>query len=143
MTSADRALADTAALSAAPAPDDRCPCLSGETYAGCCGKYHAGAQTAPTAVALMRSRYSAFAAGDRAYLLKTWHPSTRPHDLELDAGLQWRRLDIVETAAGGPLDERGVVHFRAHYRDGNERGMQEETSRFLRVEGVWLYVDGE
>ena len=128
---------------AVPAPEDRCPCLSGETYARCCGKYHSGTQTAPTAEALMRSRYSAFAAGNRRYLLNTWHPSTRPAGLELDPDLQWRRLDIVETAAGGPLDDSGVVRFRAHYRDGSGRGVQEETSRFVRVGGNWLYLDGE
>ncbi|WP_181034612.1 YchJ family protein [Arthrobacter sp. 08Y14] len=148
MTSAERASHSVSAAAsgsapAYPAADDRCPCLSGETYAGCCGKYHSGAQDAPTAEALMRSRYSAFAVGDQPYLLKTWHPSTRPAVLELDRGLQWRRLDIVETSAGGPLDDHGVVRFRAHYRDGAARGIQEETSRFVRANGVWLYVDGE
>lgn len=148
MTSAERASRPAASSASAPAPgvpavDDRCPCLSGETYSGCCGKYHSGAQDAPTAEALMRSRYSAFAVGDQPYLLKTWHPSTRPAVLELDSGLQWRRLDIMETSAGGPLDEQGVVRFRAHYRDGTTRGIQEETSRFIRVNGVWLYLDGE
>ncbi|MET0725475.1 MAG: YchJ family metal-binding protein, partial [Leifsonia sp.] len=53
--------------------DDRCPCLSGEAYGSCCGRFHAGA-VAPTAVQLMRSRYSAFVVGDAAYLLDTWHP---------------------------------------------------------------------
>nr|WP_329609257.1 YchJ family metal-binding protein [Arthrobacter sp. ATA002] len=91
----------------------------------------------------MRSRYSAFAAGRRQYLLDTWHPSTRPAALDLDPELQWRRLDILETAAGGPLDGRGTVRFRAHYRDGAGRGVQEETSRFVRTGGNWLYVDGE
>lgn len=131
------------ALPSVPAPDERCPCLSGETYSACCGKYHSGARNAPTAEALMRSRYSAFAIRDEAYLLKTWHPSTRPATLDLDAGLQWRRLDIVETSAGGPLDETGIVRFRAHFRDEAGRGVQEETSRFVRISGVWLYVDGE
>ena len=128
---------------AVPAPDDRCPCLSGETYGGCCGPLHSGIRSAPTAVALMRSRYTAFAVGNRDYLLKTWHPSTRPAVLDLDAQMQWRRLDIVETTAGGPLDDTGVVHFRAHYRDGTGGGVQEETSRFVRTRGAWLYVDGE
>lgn len=128
---------------AVPAPDDRCPCLSGETYAGCCGRYHSSAQAAPTAEALMRSRYSAFAVGDRQYLLDTWHPSTRPPVLELDPELQWRRLDILETSEGGPLDDRGMVRFRAHYRDGVERGIQEEASRFVRSGGKWFYLDGK
>lgn len=127
----------------APASDDRCPCLSGETYGNCCGRYHRGPQTAPTAEALMRSRYSAFAAGLSRYLLDTWHPSTRPAVLELDDDLQWRRLDIEETTAGGPLDTQGTVKFSAYYRDGGRRGVQTETSRFVREGGSWLYVDGE
>jgi SEC-C motif-containing protein len=32
----------------------------------------------------MRSRYSAFALGEAAYLLSTWHPSTRPRALDLE-----------------------------------------------------------
>lgn len=136
-------MTSSAGVFAAPASDDRCPCLSGETYSGCCGRYHSGPRKAPTAEALMRSRYSAFAVGNRQYLLDTWHPSTRPAVLELDGDLQWRRLDIVETSDGGPLDDRGVVRFRAHYRSATGRGIQEETSRFVRADGDWLYLDGE
>src|SRR5215203_3946679 len=90
--------------------DERCPCLSGDTYGACCGRYHSGAASAPTAEALMRSRYSAFAVGDEAYLLATWAPQTRPDS----AGLgdeQWRRLDIHRTERGGPFDTTGVVEF--------------------------------
>jgi hypothetical protein len=54
-----------------------CPCGLGDDYASCCGRLHAGAP-APTAESLMRSRYSAFAVGDVGYLLRTWHPSSRP-----------------------------------------------------------------
>ncbi|MFZ2176709.1 MAG: YchJ family metal-binding protein, partial [Rhodococcus sp. (in: high G+C Gram-positive bacteria)] len=56
----------------------RCPCLLGEPYDDCCGRYHRGVTTAPTAERLMRSRFSAFAVLDAEYLLATWHPSTRP-----------------------------------------------------------------
>ena len=45
-----------------------CPCGLGDDYDACCGRLHAGAP-ALTAEALMRSRYSAFAVGDAAYLL--------------------------------------------------------------------------
>lgn len=90
----------------------------------------------------MRSRYSAFAVGDTAYLLSTWHPETRPKHLELDPDLQWRRLDIVRVEAGGPLDTLGFVEFRAHWRSGEGRGVQEESSRFRRVDGRWYYLDG-
>ena len=118
-----------------------CPCLSGEQYGDCCGRFHAGAAEAPTAEQLMRSRYSAFVVLDAGYLLRTWHPETRPAELDLDPDLQWRRLDILSTARGGPLDDEGTVEFKAHYRRGGERGVHHETSRFVRVERRWYYVD--
>lgn len=124
---------------------DRCPCLSGDTYGACCGPPHRGARTAPTAEALMRSRYSAFAVGDAAYLLATWHPRTRPPSLELDPDQVWRRLDVLATRAGGPFDDAGEVEFAAFFRDAStgERGRLHEVSRFVRDGGAWLYVDGD
>jgi SEC-C motif domain protein len=91
----------------------------------------------------MRSRYSAFVVRDADYLLRTWHPDTRPAELELGAGTQWRRLDILSTSRGGPLDSEGVVEFAAHYRHEGERAVQRETSRFVRVDRRWYYVSGE
>jgi SEC-C motif-containing protein len=89
----------------------------------------------------MRSRYSAFVLLDTGYLLKTWHPDTRPTELDLDPGLEWRRLDIVSTSRGGPLDNQGLVEFTAHFRQDGKRGVQHETSRFLRVDRRWYYFD--
>ena len=76
-----------------------CPCGSGLPYAGCCGPLHQGERVAETAEALMRSRYSAFAVGDVAYLVRTWHPAGRPHDLRLDPAMTWIGLEIVDTRA--------------------------------------------
>ena len=121
---------------------DRCPCLSGEQYDGCCGRFHRGEAEAPTAEQLMRSRYSAFVVQDQAYLLRTWHPDTRPARVELDPAIEWRRLDIVSTRRGGPLDSEGTVEFKAHYRVGGERGVQHESSRFRRLDRRWYYLDG-
>lgn len=118
-----------------------CPCLSGELYAACCGRFHSGASAAPTAEQLMRSRYSAFVVGDAAYLLETWHPDTRPADLDLDGDIQWRRLDILTTSRGGPLDSVGTVEFQAWFRRGRERGSHRETSTFRRVDRRWYYFD--
>lgn len=87
----------------------------------------------------MRSRFSAFARGDAAYLLRSWHPSTRPAELDLDDGLRWYRLDIESTWAGGPFDRDGVVEFTAYYK-GAERGSVHETSRFVREGRDWFYV---
>ena len=126
-------------------PDDDawCPCTSGDPYGACCGPIHRGDVAAPTAERLMRSRFSAFARGDVAHLLRTWHPSTRPDALELDPAVRWFRLTIVRTALGGPGDATGVVEFQAAYRHDGERGTQHEASRFARHRGSWVYVDAE
>jgi SEC-C motif-containing protein len=89
----------------------------------------------------MRSRYSAFAVGDAAYLLATWHPTTRPRTLELDPHQRWTRLDIVGERRGGPADAAGVVEFRAHYRRNGDDGELHERSSFVRDDGEWRYVD--
>jgi SEC-C motif-containing protein len=120
----------------------RCPCLSGLTYDTCCGRLHAGTAVAQTAEQLMRSRFSAFAMDDPDYLLQTWHPTTRPATLELDADRRWYRLDIVSTRDGGPFDRTGVVEFEAFYRAPTGAGSQHEISRFVREAGRWQYVDG-
>ena len=122
--------------------DAACPCGSGRGYAECCGPLHAGAP-ALTAEALMRSRFSAFARGDAAYLTASWHPLTRPRDLDLDADVVWGRLQIVDTVAGGPGDAEGVVEFRASYRAPDGAGLLHERSHFTRVDGRWVYVDGD
>jgi SEC-C motif domain protein len=90
----------------------------------------------------MRARFSAFAVGDARYLLDTWHPSTRPETLDLDASTRWTRLDILSTSRGGMLDTEGTVEFRAHYRAAAGAGSQREVSRFVREGGRWYYLDG-
>jgi SEC-C motif-containing protein len=87
----------------------------------------------------MRSRYSAFALGDADYLLRTWHPDTRPNGLELDSGRRWTGLEVLETSGGTRFHSRGTVTFRAHYRDASGPGVQEESSEFLRLDGAWVY----
>lgn len=91
----------------------------------------------------MRSRFTAFALGDTGYLLRSWHATTRPGELDLDPDRRWLFVEILRTAGGGPFDESGIVEFVAHYRDPGGRGRLHETSRFLRVDGFWQYLDGE
>ncbi|UQX88241.1 YchJ family metal-binding protein [Jatrophihabitans telluris] len=93
----------------------------------------------------MRSRYSAFAMGLPDYLLRTWHPDTRPNELELDAAQRWLRLDVLGVYGGGLLDAEGTVDFQAHYRRTGvttSRGMQSEVSTFRREGSEWRYYDG-
>lgn len=91
----------------------------------------------------MRSRYTAFVVGDERYLAETWHPGTRPGDLTLDPSQRWTGLEIVEAAAGGESDTRGVVEFRAAWRHGRDHGVLHERSRFVRQSERWWYMDGE
>lgn len=127
------------ASAAVPAVPTDCPCGLPARYEACCGRYHAGTGTPPTAEALMRSRYSAFVTGEAGYLLRTWHPRTRPERLELDPGMRWTGLEILSVSDGSAFHPTGTVEFRASYRGGSLH----ELSRFERVDGVWVYVDGE
>ncbi|MGZ4467890.1 MAG: YchJ family protein [Nocardioidaceae bacterium] len=120
-----------------------CPCGSGTAYGGCCGPLHDGG-AAPTAEALMRSRYSAFAIGHVDHLFRTWHPRTRPADLSDTPDVTWEGLEVLRTTAGGAADDTGTVEFRARFRgrDGAPH-LLHETSRFERRAGRWVYVDGD
>lgn len=118
-----------------------CLCGSGASYAACCGRYHAGL-AAPSAEALMRSRYAAYVLGLHDYLASTWHASTRPDPLQIEQGCVWMKLEILRLEAGGEGDGEGLVEFKAHWMALNGRGCLHETSRFLKENGRWYYLDG-
>jgi SEC-C motif-containing protein len=111
-----------------------CPCGSGTTYEACCARLHRG-EPATSPEQLMRSRYTAFVLRDTDYLLRSWHPGTRPEHLRLDPDLSWLSLHVL-SATG---DE---VEFIARYRGPSGRGFQRERSRFVRSRGGWAYLDG-
>jgi SEC-C motif-containing protein len=123
-----------------------CLCGSGDPEAGCCGPILEGA-AAPTALALMRSRYVAYVRGAVEYLVATHDPASRAA-LDRDGIARWSRdtrwlgLEIVATERGGEGDDDGVVEFIAR---GVTRGApfaQRERSRFRRIAGRWHYIDG-
>ena len=128
---------------ARPEAHTPCPCGQdpGRPYGECCGPLHAGG-AAVTARALMASRYSAFALRDEAYLLHTWHPDHRLLAVSFDPGVRWTGLEILDTTGGGPFHTEGTVEFRAHYSDRGRPGAMHELSRFTRLEGRWVYLDG-
>ena len=117
-----------------------CPCGQPKNYAECCGIYHAGAP-APTAEALMRSRYSAYVLGLEDYVLATWHTSTRPPDATPDKATRWLGLAIKRFEATG--DDRALVEFVARYKIAGRAQRLHEISRFVREDGRWYYVDGQ
>lgn len=91
----------------------------------------------------MRSRYSAYVLGLEPYLLATWHASTRPATLNLgeDTGTKWLGLTVkrhqVQDAS------HATVEFVARYRVAGRGQRLHETSRFIREDGAWYYLDGE
>ncbi len=88
----------------------------------------------------MRARYAAFAVMDAAYLLRSWHSSTRPRAITLEAGEQWTGLTILATSKGGLFDQEGTVEFRALSRHRGRTSEMHERSQFLREDGAWVYV---
>ncbi|MEE3064002.1 MAG: YchJ family metal-binding protein [Actinomycetota bacterium] len=118
-----------------------CPCGRGDGYRACCGPLHAGESQARSAEELMRSRYSAFSYRDAAYLFRTWHPRTRPAEVIVDPGITWTGLEVIDTVAGGPDDDRGEVEFIALFESGGCAERLHERSRFERRAGRWFYVD--
>ena len=123
----------------AAADPQACPCGSGLAYLRCCQPWHEGSP-APTAEALMRSRYSAYVLHLNDYLLATWHPSTRPTDLD-DASTRWLGLDVKRHQQTGP--DTAIVEFVARFRAVGRGHRLHETSRFVREDGRWYYVDGD
>jgi SEC-C motif-containing protein len=130
-------------------PNIACPC--GQTnarqqpleYAACCGRYvdHFETAPAPDAPSLMRSRYSAFVLERADYLQATWHPRTRPAQLDFDPGARWLGLTVRSQRSTG--EDTAEVEFVARYRVGGRAVRLHETSRFVREDGRWFYVDGD
>ncbi len=125
-----------------------CPCGSGLEYQACCGPYHAGEADAPTAEALMRSRYCAFVCKDMNYLRRTLEESKRPgFDIKeverWNSGVTWKGLEIVSTNLGGEEDSTGTVQFQASFEQQGQEYDIVEKSRFRKVDGKWYYIEGK
>jgi SEC-C motif domain protein len=118
-----------------------CPCGGRHAYERCCERWHRG-EAAQDAEALMRSRYSAFVLRIEDYLLATWHASTRPEAIGQEAlKRRWLGLKVLRHDATAP--DRAVVEFIARYKASGRTFELHETSRFVREDGRWLYVDGD
>jgi SEC-C motif-containing protein len=89
----------------------------------------------------MRSRYSAYVIGDEAYLLATWHASTRPAQLVLDSATKWLGMEVRSHRQFD--DTHAQVEFVARYRVGGKGERMHENSRFVHENGRWYYVDGD
>ena len=121
-----------------------CPCGTGQAYADCCARYHAGPLhlQAATAEALMRSRYSAYVLGLGNYLQDTWHASTRPANAPaFDPALRGLGLEVRRHEARA--DGSAVVEFVARSKLAGRAQRLHESSHFVMEAGRWFYVDGD
>jgi SEC-C motif-containing protein len=125
------------------ADSQKCHCGREQAFEDCCAPLLAGQRRAATAEDLMRSRYCAFVVGDVDYLLASWHPDHRPAQLTLNPEQKWLGLKIKATEAGDPEADRGEVEFVARYKIGGRGHRLHERSRFARMDGRWVYLDGQ
>ena len=91
----------------------------------------------------MRSRYSAYVLGKIDYLRETWHPSTVPDDLLLDAVGERHWLGLSIRSHVRMDHDHATVEFIARSRLGGATAQRlHEISRFVREGDRWYYVDG-
>ena len=88
----------------------------------------------------MRSRFSAHALTESAYLLETWHPDFRPQQLDIDARIHWINLDII---CSEEQEQRALVEFEASLLLHGEVSAMRERSNFVFQQGRWLYTSGD
>ena len=124
-----------------------CDCGDPRPFEKCCGPYLTGAALPPTAEALMRSRYTAYARGEVDYIFATQAPEGRAtlDRAQTEAWSKqstWRGLEIVRTERGGPDDRDGVVEFVAHFDLRGEHVDHHELATFRR-DDRWYFVDGK
>ena len=128
----------------------KCPCGSGLSYSACCEQYISGKAKAPTAEALMRSRYSAYVEHEIDYIVNTC-VSRGSDDIDYRSTRDWSEksrwlgLNIIATEKGGPADSEGSVEFEAVYERDGLRDIHHEHAKFTRDhadEAQWLYKEG-
>lgn len=123
-----------------------CPCGSDKPLAICCKPYIDGNASAPTAEALMRSRYTAHTLLAIDYLWDTWSPEVRIRSSKAEikawaSTCEWLGLQILATERGQPQDCEGLVRFVAIYRQRGQLQQHQELSLFRKPGHSWLYVD--
>lgn len=129
-------------MSGTLAPFAPCPCGSGRPFGACCEPLLTGAREASNARELMRSRYTAHAVGDEAYLHRTYAPTAgKPYVPAKHPArrVAWTRL-VIHGEEGGSTSEIAFVDFSAFFREAGREHEMRERSEFRRVGGRWLYT---
>ena len=126
-----------------------CPCCSGSPYEKCCEIYHLGKEP-PTALLLMRSRYSAYAMKLADYIIRTTHPKSSRYHPDLERfkedilkfcnETEFRKLEVFNFEEKG---ERAIVVFTAYLTQNGNDATFTERSNFVKYQGNWRYLDGK
>ncbi len=120
----------------------KCFCDTGLQFENCCGLYLENNQKAPTALALMRSRYSAYATHNAEYLLETTYISERKYYskaeiLKWATANKWQKLEILSF-------KENTVEFKAYFLNSDNKPQTHyEFSTFKFENNAWFYVDGK
>ena len=127
---------------------DQCPCGSEKPYSECCGPVISGSVSAQTAETLMRARYSAYATSAVDFILASTLEEKRKECDEKairtwSEQSTWHKLEILSTEKGESSDTEGMVEFIAHFTESGIKKSYHEKGTFKKVDGSWLYVDGE
>jgi SEC-C motif-containing protein len=123
----------------------KCPCGSEKNYKNCCELYHSGAEIPPTAEALMRARYSAFAKNRMEFLKNTTDPQNLDQ-IDEEANQEWAerakflKLEIISAEEKGT---KGTVEFKAYYSVDDEDYIHHEVSTFRKQAGQWFFKSGK
>ena len=126
----------------------KCPCGSGKNYSDCCQPLIKGKAKAPTAEALMRSRYSAYVEHEIDYIINTCLERGKK-DIDPNSTREWSEqsnwlgLKIISTENGGVNDTKGTVEFEAAYERDGMRELHHETAKFKKENDEWLYEEGD
>jgi SEC-C motif domain protein len=124
-----------------------CPCGNDKSFSECCEPFLNGTGNAPTAEALMRARYSAYATANMDFIERTFHSSARAEFDRESArqwaeGSQWHGLEILNVTGGQEEDVEGAVEFIATYSKKDEKIQHHELATFRKEGGIWTFVDG-
>lgn len=120
------------------------------SYEACCQPILDKKKKAPTAEALMRSRYSAYVVKNIDFIDETQvqvanEVYNKEEALKWAESSDWMGLEIVKTQKGEENDSTGIVEFVAHYKDkasGTDL-RHHETSTFTKSEGEWKFKSGQ
>jgi SEC-C motif domain protein len=126
---------------------NNCPCGSAKSFGECCEPFISGVGNPPTAEALMRARYSAYAMANIDFIERTIHSSARAEFDRESARKwaeqsQWHGLEILNVIDGKEEDDEGSVEFVATYSQKDESVKHHEIAAFRKETDVWTFVDG-